>query len=50
MRDKKTSNERSDYIRTHQIATFTDVHPNTVRLYEEWHCISPVPRCVNGYR
>ena len=43
-------NERSDYVRTHQIATFTDVHPNTVRLYEDWHYISPVPRAANGYR
>ena len=50
MRDRKTENERSDYVRTHQIATYTDVHPNTVRLYEEWHYISPVPRAANGYR
>ena len=47
MRDKKNHNERSDYMRTHQIA---DVHPNTVRLYEDWHYTSPVPRAANGYQ
>lgn len=37
-------------MRTNQIAQQTNVHPNTVRLYEEWHYISPVPRARNGYR
>jgi DNA-binding transcriptional MerR regulator len=37
-------------VRTHQIAAYTNVHPNTVRLYEDWHYISPVPRAANGYR
>ena len=26
------------------------VHPNTVRLYEEWGYLSPVPRTPTGYR
>ena len=26
------------------------VHPNTVRLYEEWGFLPPVPRAPNGYR
>jgi len=26
------------------------VHPNTVRLYEEWGYLPPVPRAANGYR
>jgi len=36
--------------RTKQIADIIHVHPNTVRLYEEWGFISPVPRQKNGYR
>jgi DNA-binding transcriptional MerR regulator len=35
---------------TSQIAKLTRVHPNTVRLYEEWGYLSPVPRTESGYR
>jgi DNA-binding transcriptional MerR regulator len=35
---------------TSQIARLTNVHPNTVRLYEQWGYISPVPRTKSGYR
>ncbi len=35
---------------TSQIAQIVGIHPNTVRLYEEWGHISPVPRKANGYR
>lgn len=35
---------------TNQIALVVNVHPNTVRLYEEWGYISPVQRKSNGYR
>ncbi|GAB6927348.1 MerR family transcriptional regulator [Paenibacillus sp. JCM 10914] len=35
---------------TAQIAGRARLHPNTVRLYEEWGYISPVPRADNGYR
>lgn len=35
---------------TKQIAQIVGVHPNTVRLYEEWGYISPVQRKPNGYR
>ncbi|MBQ0140776.1 MAG: MerR family transcriptional regulator [Kurthia sp.] len=35
---------------TATIAKLTNVHPNTVRLYETWGYISPVPRQPNGYR
>ncbi len=38
------------YIRTSEIAKATGVHPNTVRLYEEWGFIAPVPRSPAGYR
>ena len=36
--------------RTQEIARLANVHPNTVRLYEEWAFISSVPREQNGYR
>ena len=37
-------------MRTNEIALAVGVHPNTVRLYEDWGYISPVPRLENGYR
>lgn len=37
-------------MRTSEIAERVKVHPNTVRLYEKWKFISPVPRNSNGYR
>lgn len=37
-------------MRTNEIAKQVNVHVNTVRLYEEWGFISPVPREENGYR
>lgn len=36
--------------KTKEIATLVGVHPNTVRVYEDWSFISPVPRQENGYR
>jgi len=36
--------------KTKEIATLVSVHPNTVRIYEEWGFISSVPRQANGYR
>lgn len=36
--------------KTKEIAELVNVHPNTVRIYEKWGFISPVPRQVNGYR
>lgn len=36
--------------RTKEIASLVRVHPNTVRVYEQWGYISPVPRLANGYR
>lgn len=35
---------------TSQAAKLALVHPNTVRLYESWGYLSPVPRKANGYR
>lgn len=38
------------YLRTSDIAKAVGVHPNTVRLYEEWGFLPPVPRSPSGYR
>lgn len=35
---------------TIELARLVGVHPNTVRLYEQWGFLSPVPRSPNGYR
>ena len=36
--------------RTSEIAAVVGIHPNTVRLYEEWGMISKPEREINGYR
>ena len=38
------------YLRTSEIAHAVGVHPNTVRLYEEWGFLPLIPRGANGYR
>ncbi len=38
------------YLRTSDIAKAVGVHPNTVRLYEEWGFLPPIPRSKSGYR
>jgi DNA-binding transcriptional MerR regulator len=38
------------YLRTSDIAKAVGVHPNTVRLYEEWGYLPDVPRSPSGYR
>ena len=35
---------------TNEIAKIGQVHPNTVRIYEDWGYLSPVKRASNGYR
>ncbi len=40
----------SRHLRTSDIAKAVGVHPNTVRLYEEWGYLSLVPRSRSGYR
>jgi len=40
----------SRFLRTSQVAGAVGVHPNTVRLYEEWGFLPPVPRSSGGYR
>ena len=38
------------YLRTSDLAKAVGVHVNTVRLYEEWGFLQPVPRSPTGYR
>jgi hypothetical protein len=35
---------------TSDVARAAGVHPNTVRLYEEWGFLPPIPRSPSGYR
>ena len=37
-------------LRTSDLAVAVGVHPNTVRLYEEWGYLPPIPRSSSGYR
>lgn len=39
-----------EFLRTSDIAKATGVHPNTVRLYEEWGYLPRIPRSKSGYR
>ena len=41
---------KSRTLRTSDIAKAVGVHPNTVRLYEEWGFLPPIPRSPSGYR
>jgi DNA-binding transcriptional MerR regulator len=38
------------YLRTTDIAYALAVHPNTVRQYEAWGLLPPIPRSPSGYR
>lgn len=38
------------YLRTIDLARAVGVHPNTIRLYEAWGFLPPIPRAHNGYR
>lgn len=42
--------QQRTYLRTSDIAKAVGVHPNTVRLYEEWGFLPPIPRSLSGYR
>jgi DNA-binding transcriptional MerR regulator len=37
-------------MRTSELAKYFGVHPNTVRLYEEWGYLPPIPRDHTGQR
>lgn len=38
------------YLRTSDLSKAVGVHPNTVRLYEAWGFLPPIPRSPSGYR
>ncbi len=38
------------YLRTSEVAEAVGVHPNTVRMYEVWDLLPPIPRTPSGYR
>lgn len=40
----------TQYLKTSDIAKEIGVHSNTVRLYEAWGFLSPIPRSKTGYR
>lgn len=44
------SSPKTRFLKTSQIAEAVGVHSNTVRLYEEWGFLPPIPRAPNGYR
>ena len=46
----KVTHHMPGYLRTSDIAKAVGAHPNTVRLYEQWGFLPPVPRAPNGYR
>ncbi len=37
-------------LRTSDLAKAVGVHPNTIRLYEQWGFLPPAPRSASGYR
>jgi DNA-binding transcriptional MerR regulator len=39
-----------DYLRTSEVADAVGVHPNTVRKYEDWGLLPPIPCTYSGYR
>jgi len=41
---------KSRHLLTNDIAKAIGVHPNTVRMYEVWGFLPPIPRGLNGYR
>ncbi len=47
--EKKNNKEITTYT-TSEIAALVGLHPNTVRMYEEWGLIQKPKRKENGYR
>ena len=41
---------RQGVLRTSDVARAAGVHPNTIRVYEKWGFLPPIPRSANGYR
>jgi len=42
--------QKREHLYTSEVAREVGVHPNTVRLYEEWGLLPAVPRSPSGYR
>ncbi len=42
--------KKKSYLRTSDLAKAVGIHPNTVRLYEQWGFLPPIPRSPKGYR
>lgn len=42
--------KKFSYLTTSQVAQAAGVHPNTVRLYEQWGFLPPIERSPAGYR
>jgi DNA-binding transcriptional MerR regulator len=42
--------QKREHLYTSEVAREVGVHANTVRLYEEWGLLPPVPRSPSGYR
>lgn len=42
--------KKAPFLRTSELAAAVGIHPNTVRLYEEWGFLPPIPRSPGGYR
>lgn len=38
------------YLKTSEVAKAAGLHPNTIRLYEEWGWLPSIPRTKSGYR
>lgn len=49
-RRSKRKTPAGSILRTSDLARAVGVHPNTVRLYEEWGLLPPIPRSPAGYR
>ena len=45
-----SSGKARRYLRTSDVARVVGVHPNTIRLYESWGFLLPIPRTPGGYR
>jgi DNA-binding transcriptional MerR regulator len=47
---KSAIKNKQNTFRTAEVARAAGVHPNTVRMYEQWGFLPPVERLPNGYR
>jgi DNA-binding transcriptional MerR regulator len=50
MRQRPDQRAHPPYLKTSDVAQAVGVHTNTVRLFEEWGYLPPIPRSRSGYR